>query len=521
MINFNHISLKLGSRLLFSEADLVIHEGHKVGFIGPNGSGKSSLFSAILKKIELDQGEIGFPQKLRIASVSQETPALAQTALSYVLDGDKELRRLEAALLKAEASHDLMKLGDLYDKMIAIDAYSATARATRLLKGLGFSDPQMEQTVAEFSGGWRMRLNLAQALMAPSDLLLLDEPTNHLDFEGLLWLEKWLISYAGTLVLISHDREFLDRVVSHIVRIDQQQFSLYKGNYSAFEVQLAEQLAVQEKNHEKQQKQMAHIQKFIDRFRAKPSKARQAQSRIKMLDKMTLIGAVQVTSPFRFTFRPADRLPRPLLNLKKAQLGYDEKVVLKRVELSLLPDTRLGLMGPNGAGKSTLLKALAGELPLQSGEFLKADGIQLAYYAQHQSEQLDLSLSPLKYLTRLDPKLTESEARQFLGGFNFRGDRVFEPMQHFSGGEKARILLAGIVWQRPNVLLLDEPTNHLDLEMREALLLALQEYEGALVVISHDRHFIRSLCDELMVVNEHQASYLKGDLDDYIASLSS
>lgn len=521
MITITNMSLNRGNRSLFSDASLAIQPGYKVGLIGTNGTGKSSLFALLLGELEADRGKVMLPARLRISHVAQETLALTCSALDYVLDGDKDLRQLEAGLQHAETSNDTTQMANFYTELAAIDAYSAPARAARLLDGLGFSQPQQQFKVAEFSGGWRMRLNLAQALMAPADLLLLDEPTNHLDFAGMLWLEDYLINYSGTLLVISHDRDFLDRVTSHVAHLDKRQFVMYKGNYSSFESQRAEQLTIQQVNYDKQQKQIAHKRKYIDRFRASATKSRQAQSRLKMLDKMQLISAVQIASPFHFSFRPADKLPRPLINLRDIFLGYDERMILQDVSLSLLPETRLGLMGPNGAGKSTLLKCLCGQLVPQQGVVILADGIKLGYYAQHQLEQLDVEQSPMQHLMIIDPKITDKEARAFLGGFNFKGDIALESMQHFSGGEKARIIMAGIVWQRPNVLLLDEPTNHLDLEMREALLLALQDYTGALILVSHDRHLIRGVCDELLLVDARKIVYLTGDLDDYLGGLKS
>ncbi len=516
MININNISLQRGNRILFSDATLVIHEKQRVGLIGANGAGKSSLFAMILGQLEIDRGEFTLSPQLRVAHVAQETPPLDTKAIDYVIDGDKNLRSLESQLLNAEEANDGELIAHYHTELAAVESYSAASRAASLLAGLGFSEAQQHSPVKSFSGGWRMRLNLAQALMMPSDLLLLDEPTNHLDIDAVLWLEDWLSKYPGTMVLISHDRDFLDRVVTHIAHLTQKQFTLYKGNYSSFEQQLAENLRVQQAGFEKQQKQVAHLQSFIDRFKAKATKAKQAQSRIKMLEKMQLISAVQANSEFRFKFYKADKLPNPLMNLSKADLGYGEKVILRDVNLSLGPDTRVGLLGLNGAGKSTLLKCLCGDLPALTGEVIRAEQMKLGYFAQHQLEQLDVSQSPSEYLYSLNKKATEKEIRSFLGGFAFTGDMALESMQHFSGGEKARAVLAGLIWQRPNVLLLDEPTNHLDLEMREALVLALQEYSGALILVSHDRHLIRSVCDDLILVAEGRAKHFSGDLDDYL-----
>ncbi len=516
MLKLNQLSLRRGPRLLIDSADLQVNPGDKLGLTGGNGCGKSSLFAMFRGEIGADSGDFSLPPDWVIAHVAQETPALERAAIDYVLDGDGELRELEASLKEAEAQNDGHAQGELHERMAAIDGYSARARAARLMHGLGFLPGQEERSVTDFSGGWRMRLNLAQALMCRSDLLLLDEPTNHLDLDAVLWLEEWLLAYRGTLMLISHDRDFLDRVVGRIVHIEQGRLNLYTGNYSDFEQQRAERLAQQQGAFEKQQRERAHMEDFVRRFRAKATKARQAQSRLKALERMQEIAPAHVDSPFHFEFREPHKLPDPLLQLQQAAAGYSSDApLLEGIKLSLHPGQRIGLLGANGAGKSTLIKLLAGELAPLSGECLPAQDLKLGYFAQHQLEQLDPEASPLLHLQRLDGKAREQELRDFLGGFGFNGDRALEEIAPFSGGEKARLALALLVYQRPNLLLLDEPTNHLDLEMRHALNIALQGFEGALLLVSHDRHLIRSVCDELWWVAEHQVRPFEGDLEAY------
>ena len=515
MINFKNIALRRGARLLFAGASLTIHKGQKVGVTGANGTGKSSLFALLLGNLQPDQGEFSLPPDLVMARVSQETEASSISAIDFVLDGDRELRELQSKLASAEQSNDGLLLAELHGRLEDIGGYSAVSRASRLMNGLGFQTGQENIPVREFSGGWRMRLNLAQALMCRSDILLLDEPTNHLDLDAVIWLQDWLEKYPGTLLLISHDRDFLDSITDHIIHIEQQRADYYTGNYSAFEVLRAEKLALQQAAYAKQQREIAHIQSFIDRFRAKATKARQAQSRIKSLQKMTLIAQAHVDSPFHFQFSRTEKLPSPLLRLEAVSVGYGDSDLFSAVDLSIEPGDRIGLLGANGAGKSTLIKLLAGELVPGTGLREAAETLQIGYFAQHQLEQLQATESPLWHLHKIAADATEKELRNFLGGFDFHGDKVLEPVVNFSGGEKARLVLALLVYRNPNLLLLDEPTNHLDLEMRHALSMALQDYQGALVVVSHDRHLLRSVTDQLLLVSDGQVTAFTGDLDDY------
>jgi len=515
MLKLTQLSLRRGTKQLLEGVDLTLHDGYKVGLVGANGCGKSSLFALLRGELGADAGDIFLPPSIVIAHVAQETPALERTAIDYVMDGDGELRQIQRALAAAETEGDGAQQAGLLAQLEAIDGYTATARAARLLHGLGFSADQEALPVAQFSGGWRMRLNLAQALMCRSDLLLLDEPTNHLDLDAVLWLEDWLAGYRGTLLLISHDREFLDACVRHIVHIEHQQAVLYSGNYSAFERMRAERLAQRQAAYSKQQREIAHIQGYIERFRAKATKARQAQSRLKALARMEQIAPAHVDSPFDFTFPAPLRLPPQLLKLEDCAAGYAQTPVVSGVKLSLAPGDRVGLLGANGAGKSTLIKLLAGTLAPQRGARLAAQDLKIGYFAQHQLDQLQADASPLLHLQRMDSKATEQALRDFLGGFAFHGDQVDAPVGRFSGGEKARLVLALLVYQRPNLLLLDEPTNHLDLEMRHALNRALQDYEGALVVVSHDRHLLRTTAERLILVHEGRAEDYAGDLDDY------
>lgn len=515
MIKLSQLSIRRGARLLFESANLTIHPGQKVGLTGANGTGKSSLFALFRGELHADHGNVSIPDSWVIAHVAQETPAVDIPAIDYVLQGDAELTRLQTLLAKAEQDHDGHCQSDLHDKLAVIDGYTARSRAGRLMHGLGFTADQENLPVTSFSGGWRMRLNLAQALMCRSDLLLLDEPTNHLDLEAVYWLEEWLRSYTGTLVLISHDRDFLDRVVTHIVHIEQQRMKSYAGNYSDFEVARAEHLAHQQSAHQKQQREIAHIRSFVTRFKAKATKAKQAQSRIKALERMELIAPAHVDSPFHFSFLPPARLTAPLLSLDKVAVGYNDVPLISNVKLSLAPGDRVGLLGPNGAGKSTLIKLIAGVMTPLQGKRKEAKDIRIGYFAQHQLEQLTVEESPLQHLQRLDRMATESDLRNFIGGFGFHGDDALMPVGPFSGGEKARLVLALLVYQKPALLLLDEPTNHLDLEMRLALTLALQDFEGALVVVSHDRHLLRTVTDDLWLVADGHAKVFEGDLDEY------
>ncbi|WP_313486149.1 ABC transporter ATP-binding protein [Pseudescherichia sp.] len=520
MIVFSSLQIRRGVRVLLDNATATINPGQKVGLVGKNGCGKSTLLALLKNELTADGGSFTYPANWQLAWVNQETPALSEPAIDYVIDGDREYRQLEAQLNDANERNDGHAIATVHGKLDAIDAWTIRSRAASLLHGLGFSTEQLERPVSDFSGGWRMRLNLAQALVCRSDLLLLDEPTNHLDLDAVIWLERWLKSYQGTLILISHDRDFLDPVVDKIIHIEQQNMFEYTGNYSSFERQRATRLAQQQATYESQQQRVAHLQSFIDRFKAKASKAKQAQSRVKMLERMELIAPAHVDNPFHFSFRAPESLPNPLLKMEKVSAGYGDRTILNSIKLNLVPGSRIGLLGRNGAGKSTLIKLLAGELAPTSGDIGLAKGIKLGYFAQHQLEFLRADESPLQHLARLAPQEAEQKLRDYLGGFGFQGDKVTENTERFSGGEKARLVLALIVWQRPNLLLLDEPTNHLDLDMRQALTEALIEFEGALVVVSHDRHLIRSTTDDLYLVHDGKVEPFDGDLEDYQQWLS-
>jgi ATP-binding cassette subfamily F protein 3 len=515
MLNFKNISLRRGVRVLFSDTSFTIHKGQKAGLTGANGTGKSSLFAVLLNQLHIDEGDFSMPPNLEIAHVAQEMPAVSCSAIDYVMDGDKELRQLQQQLEDAEQNNEGLKLAELHSNLEHIDGYTAQARASRLMNGLGFLSGQEQDPVKSFSGGWRMRLNLAQALMCRSDVLLLDEPTNHLDLDAVIWLQDWLCRYPGTLLLISHDRDFLDSITDHIIHIEQNKAEIYTGNYSAFEKRRAEKLSHQHSAFIKQQKEIEHIQSFITRFKAKATKAKQAQSRVKALERMEVISSAHIDSPFNFSFPAPDKMPNPLLQIEKADIGYGDKIVINQLSLSITPGDRIGLLGPNGAGKSSLIKVLASDMQPLTGKVQLADSLNVGYFAQHQLEQLRLDESPLWHLQQLDKQATEKDLRNFLGGFDFRGDKVKEVVKPFSGGEKARLVLALLVYQNPNLLLLDEPTNHLDLEMRHALSMALQEYKGAIVLVSHDRHLLRSVTDQFIIVADGAAKPFDGDLDDY------
>ena len=512
-----------GTKLLFDLADLTINPGEKVGLIGTNGSGKSTLFAMLRDELHTDSGSIDYPKQWRVAHVAQETPALERAAIDSVIDGDTTLRALESELASVEAQGedaDGNRIGELYAHLADADAYTARSRAEQLLVGLGFSEAQFENPVASFSGGWRMRLNLAQALMCPSDLLLLDEPTNHLDLDAIIWLESWLKNYAGTMIVISHDRDFLDGVTNVIAHIDERKLKRYSGNYSAFERQRAAQLELAQSLQEKQQRKRAHLQSFIDRFKAKATKAKQAQSRIKALARMEELAPLRAAAEFSFEFREPERAPNPLLVLDQVDTGYcnesnEEKIIVGKITFTLQAGQRIGLLGVNGAGKSTLIKTIAGDLSPLHGEKHLGKGLVVGYFAQQQLEMLQHDDSPLMHLTRIAPNAREQELRDFLGRFNFPGEMVKSPIAPFSGGEKARLALALIVWQRPNLLLLDEPTNHLDLETREALTEALAQFDGTLILVSHDRHLLRATTDEFLIVADGTLSSFDGDLDDY------
>ncbi|ALU43461.1 ATP-binding cassette domain-containing protein [Pseudoalteromonas rubra] len=515
MIQLSNIELMRGGKTLLKNASATLFPQHKVGLVGANGCGKSSLFALLKSELHLDAGELQIPKDWSIASVKQETPALAVSALEYVLQGHPEYYALRSALHRAEASGDGAEQARLHQQIEVVGGYSIEAKAGELLHGLGFSNAQLSDAVSAFSGGWRMRLNLAQALIRDADLLLLDEPTNHLDLDAVYWLERFLKAYQGTLVLISHDREFLDAVVDQIWHVDQQQLNIYKGHYSQFERQKAERMAQQQALYEKQQATIAHLEQFITRFKAKASKAKQAQSRVKALERMEKLAPAHADSPFSFEFSNPDSMPNPLMTLDQAQAGYGDVTILHKIKLNLVPGSRIALLGRNGAGKSTLIKLLAGELSPQAGEVFQHQGLKIGYFAQHQLESLDLSASAVTHIQRLDPQASEQSLRDFLGGFAFNGDKALEPVKPFSGGEKARLVLAMLVYQKPNLLLLDEPTNHLDLEMRHALVMALQGFEGAMVTVSHDRHMLKHTADEYYLVDQGEVSAFGYDLDAY------
>ena len=545
MIVFNNISLKRGQTALLENAMATINPKQKVGLVGKNGCGKSSLFALLKKELQPEGGEVTYPSNWAVSWVNQETPALEMSALDYVILGDREYCRLQAELARANEHNDGNAIARIHDRLDAINAWTIQSRAETLLHGLGFTQAETSHAVKSFSGGWRMRLNLAQALLCPSDLLLLDEPTNHLDLDAVIWLERWLVNYQGTLVLISHDRDFLDPIVNKILHIEHQKLNEYTGDYSSFEVQRATKLAQQAAMYRQQQQKIAHLQNYIDRFKAKATKAKQAQSRVKALERLERIAPAYADNPFTFEFRPPASLPSPLVMIEQASAGYGSGEsaveILRKIKLNLVPGSRIGLLGKNGAGKSTLIKLLAGQLESSQANFLTpngavgkanvqnpsdfvtalsgtvqlAKGVQLGYFAQHQLDTLRAEESALWHMQKIAPAQTEQQVRDYLGSFAFHGDKVNQAVHSFSGGEKARLVLALIVWQRPNLLLLDEPTNHLDLDMRQALTEALVNYEGSLVVVSHDRHLLRNTVEEFYLVHNKQVEEFKGDLDDY------
>jgi len=516
LITASDLSLDRGAKNLIKASSFTIHPNHKVGLVGSNGCGKSSLFAALLGDLSPDAGDLSMPSSWAIATVKQETPALTQSALDYVMDGDKEFRELERQLEQARLADDGNLEAIIINKIDAVHGYSLPARAGELLHGLGFLQEQLSNSVKEFSGGWRMRLNLAQALISRADLLLLDEPTNHLDLDAVIWLQRWLKRFTGTLVLISHDRDFLDTVVGQILHIEQQRAKLYSGNYTAFERQRAEHLAQQDVQYQKQQKEAAHLTAFVDRFRAKASKAKQAQSRLKRLEKLPDLAPAHVDSQFTFSFEQPESLPYPLLSLNESACGYGpDTIILNDVGLTLVPGSRIGLLGRNGAGKSTLIKSLAGDISLLNGERYCAQELKIGYFSQHQLEQLHFGSSPVDHILRAKPSLGEPQARSFLGKFGFSGDQALASVDTMSGGEKARLVLALIVLEKPQLLLLDEPTNHLDLEMRQALVFALQDFGGAIILIAHDRFLLESCVDEFYLVANGKVSDFSGDIDDY------
>ena len=520
MLQAINLGIRRGTKLLFEDTSFQIHPGQKVGLTGANGTGKSSLFSLILKQLHADTGDCVYPDHWVVAHVAQELADSNQPAIEFVLDGDAELRQVQQAIKTAEDHGDGIKVANLHSQLDNIDGYTANSRASQLLAGLGFTASDETRAINEFSGGWQMRLNLAKALMCRSDLLLLDEPTNHLDLDTIIWLESWLSAYRGTLLLISHDRDFLNNICTHIAHLEQQRIQLYTGNYSAFEHIRAERLANQQSQYLKQQRNIAHIESYITRFRAQATKAKQAQSRLKALQRMQTIAPAHVDSPFHFSLFEPEKIPNSLLHMEGIDAGYGNNHILKNVDFQLLPGDRIGLLGPNGAGKSTLIKVLANQLKILSGEYRLAKETKIGYFAQHQLEQLHYEHTPVEHLQQLDSKAREADLRNYLGRFGFSNDMALSRIQNFSGGEKSRLVLAMIIYQRPNLLLLDEPTNHLDLEMREALAEALQEFSGAMVIVSHDRYLLNATCDRLLLVSRQTVSEFPLSLDEYPKWLS-
>jgi len=514
MLSFNNLELVLGGKTLFDDVSLTIHHQQKVGLVGANGTGKTSLFKIIKKEIEVDQSSISFPTDLRISYLAQEVKGTDEIALDYVLSGDSNLIDIQKKIENAEIEENYEILGELYEVYSSLDGYSAKSKAEQLMVGLGFKSDDFDKPLKDFSGGWRVRLNLAKTLMQPSDLMLLDEPTNHLDLDAILWLSNWIKSFKGALILISHDRDFLDDCVSYVAHLYHQSIELYSGNYSQFEILRAAKMAEIQSNFIKQQKEVAHMQSFINRFKAKATKARQAQSRVKALEKMELIAPAHIDSPFNFTISETDKISNPLVTLNRAELGYSEPILLN-VGFTICPGDRIGLLGPNGAGKSTLIKSIVGTLPILDGDRETGTNYRVGYFSQHQVDDLDLTISAFVHIQRLDETKTEKQIRTYLGGFAFKGDKVKDPIRLFSGGEKARLAFAIISYQKPNILLMDEPTNHLDMEMRHALTVAIQTFKGAILLISHDRHLLNSSVDTFYLVDKGALEIFDGDLDDY------
>ena len=514
MLSFNNLSLRRGTNLLFEDVSFTVHRDNKVGLVGANGTGKTSLFKMIQGEIDSDEGDFKYPPDLKIACLAQEVPGTDELALSYVMSGDLKLLEIQNSITKAENEQDYGALGELHSQFEDHDGFTAKSRAEQLLVGLGFSEEEFSKPLKDFSGGWRVRLNLAKTLMQPADLLLLDEPTNHLDLDAIIWLGNWIKSFKGAMLLISHDREFLDECVGFIAHLHNSTIELYKGNYSQFEIRKAARLAELESNYNKQQREISHMQDFVRRFKAKATKARQAQSRIKALERMELIAPAHIDSPFQFTIPETEKISNPLIVLEDADLGYSDAIINK-VKIAFRPGDRIGLLGVNGAGKSTFVKSLKGDLQLLQGNKIEGKNLKIGYFSQHQVDDLMLDKSPIDHLAKVEKKVTESEIRNFLGGFNFRGDKAKDVIKNFSGGEKARLALAIIAFQKPNLLLMDEPTNHLDMDMRQALTVALQDFSGAIVLISHDRHLLANTVDEFLIINEGKIERFNGDLLDY------
>ena len=526
MLTFANLALRRGTLLLFSDVSFTIHKGRKVGLIGANGAGKTSLFKLITGELEADTGALDFPQNMEISYLEQEVAATSELALDYVKSGDRHWARIDQAITKAEQNGEFEKLATLHEQMDSIDGYTANARAEQLMMGLGFQVDEFSEPLSSFSGGWRIRLNLARTLMSPADLLLLDEPTNHLDLDAIMWLSSWIKQYHGSMILISHDREFLDETVNTIAYLYNKSIELFSGNFSQFEIIKAARLAEQQSSYVKQQREIKHMQDFVRRFRAKATKARQAQSRIKALERMEVIAPAHIDSPFSFQIPTAEKSSDPLLLLDQCNLGYTTPI-LSKVSISLHPGDRIGLLGHNGAGKTTLMKSLSGELPLLKksaeardstgtiGRRIEGENLQIGYFSQHQVDDLDLSITPLTLIRRVDPKLSDQGIRNYLGGFDFRGDRVNELISIFSGGEKARLALALVAYSKPNLLLMDEPTNHLDIDMRQALTVALQTFDGAILLISHDRHLLTNAVDSFLLLDGGRLTEFNGDLEDY------
>ena len=515
MIKVTNVSLRRGGELLFEDASFSIYPGHRVGVTGANGVGKTSLFKLLDSTLPLDSGDIILPSAAKLASVSQEILDTELSAINYVMAGDTDLVMAKQELIAAEVKNQDEALATAYDNIEQAGGYTAETRAAKLLAGLGFSIEEQTQLFNTFSGGWRMRLNLARALMTPSDILMLDEPTNHLDLDAIVWLENWLVKYQGMLIVISHDRDFLNTVTTNIINIENKKIDIYTGNYADFEGQRAARLSTQNAAYLKQQKDILHIQAFVDRFKAKASKAKQAQSRLKALSRMKKVSSAHIDSPFSFSFFKPEKMPAQLLTMNDCDLGYDKIRVLRELTLTVSPGDRIGLLGANGAGKSTFIKALANEITTTSGTIERANSLTVGYFAQHQVEQLRSDETPLEFLTRLDRSAPERDLRSYLGGFGFSNDYALRAIGPLSGGEKARLVLAAIVRQKPNLLLLDEPTNHLDLQMRHALGVALQGYEGALVVVSHDRYLLESVSDKFKLIANGRVEEFEGNLNDY------